>query len=136
MMRSHNNLSAAEVAESLHSVARSIANGRNANEGPEFISRRSEILHMLSTIERLISSVEIKPSQLSNLAPNQGNGIELLTVSEAAEILRASAATLARWRTQGCGPEYVKRNGRVLYAIRAVHDFADGNKRSRTRPEH
>ena len=39
----------------------------------------------------------------------------LLTAGEAAEYLRSSAVSLARWRTKGTGPRYSKPAGRVLY---------------------
>jgi hypothetical protein len=61
--------------------------------------------------------------------------IEYLTAEEAARILRAAAATLARWRTQGCGPEYIKRGGRILYTPAALEAFANGNTRTKTRGE-
>ena len=59
--------------------------------------------------------------------------VEYLTADEAAQILRASVATLARWRVQGSGPEYVKRGGRVLYTPAALKAFAEGNTRTKTR---
>lgn len=61
--------------------------------------------------------------------------IEYLTADEAARILRASPATLARWRGQGCGPEYVKRGGRILYTPAALEAFAAVNTRTKTRGE-
>ena len=59
--------------------------------------------------------------------------VEYLTADEAARILRAAVPTLARWRTQGSGPEYVKRGGRVLYTPAALKAFAEGHTRTKTR---
>lgn len=39
----------------------------------------------------------------------------LLTESEAAYFLRASARTLQDWRVRGCGPKFVKVGSRVVY---------------------
>lgn len=61
--------------------------------------------------------------------------VEYLTADEAAIKLRASVATLARWRGQGCGPVYVKRMGRVLYTPAAIEAFAEDHTRTKTRGE-
>lgn len=59
--------------------------------------------------------------------------LEYFTADEAAKKLRASVATLARWRVQGSGPEYVKRLGRILYTQAALDAFAGDNTRTKTR---
>lgn len=61
------------------------------------------------------------------------DAVEYLTTEEAAKKLRASAATLARWRVQGSGPEYVKRGGRVLYTPAALKVYEEENTRTKTR---
>ena len=43
------------------------------------------------------------------------NEIELLTESEAAELLRLKPKTLARWRWAGTGPRFLKVGGAVRY---------------------
>lgn len=61
--------------------------------------------------------------------------VKYFTADEAASKLRASVATLARWRVQGSGPEYVKRRGRVLYTQASLDAFATGNTRTKTRED-
>lgn len=61
--------------------------------------------------------------------------VEYLTADEVAAKLRTSVATLARWRFQGSGPEYVKLGGRVLYTPAALKAFAEGNTRTKTREQ-
>ena len=41
-----------------------------------------------------------------------------LTVTEAAEYMRLSKATLDAWRTAGKGPRFIKAGKRVLYDSR------------------
>jgi predicted site-specific integrase-resolvase len=38
-----------------------------------------------------------------------------LTPSEAAEYLRRSTKTLQRWRADGTGPPFIRKNGLVIY---------------------
>ena len=40
-----------------------------------------------------------------------------LTPKHVEEVYNLDAGTLANWRTQGKGPEYVKSEGKVLYLI-------------------
>lgn len=40
---------------------------------------------------------------------------DYLTRGEAAEVLRSSKDTLARWAYQGIGPRYVVTRGKALY---------------------
>jgi len=48
----------------------------------------------------------------------------LLTPEEAANLLRCSAKTLERWRSQRVGPEYIKPGGfKVLYLQSALSRF-------------
>jgi len=47
----------------------------------------------------------------------------LLDQREAARFLGLSPATLARWRSIGGGPSFVKLGARVRYARRALEDF-------------
>lgn len=58
-----------------------------------------------------------------------------LTPPEAAKRLRASLSTLARWRSYGGGPKYIKRNGRVLYREADLDEYERGNERSKTRDD-
>jgi excisionase family DNA binding protein len=55
-----------------------------------------------------------------------------LTVTEAADYLRLSKATLDVWRTAGKGPRFIKAGKRVLYDSRDLDRWLDGNKRSST----
>ncbi|WP_062114028.1 helix-turn-helix transcriptional regulator [Aureimonas sp. AU40] len=60
---------------------------------------------------------------------------ELLTTQEAAERLRLSVPTLARWRVQGSGPVYIKRGARVFYRPTDLDNFIQASARSQTRGE-
>ncbi|MGE9266442.1 helix-turn-helix domain-containing protein [Escherichia coli] len=59
----------------------------------------------------------------------------LLVPNEAAARLRASASTLARWRTYGGGPRYIKRKGRIFYRDSDLDAFEKENERTQTRGE-
>lgn len=50
---------------------------------------------------------------------------ELLTPEEAADFLRMSAKTLAKWRCIRRGPNYVKIGRRVAYRPSDLASFAD-----------
>lgn len=50
-------------------------------------------------------------------------GSDLITPTEAADYLHISASTLARWRTYGGGPLYIKLGGRVFYRIFNLDEF-------------
>jgi len=63
-----------------------------------------------------------------------GNAVQVfLTAPEAAAILRLSPITLARWRVQGYGPQWIKMGPkRVCYAMDDLKAFADAQKRTST----
>ena len=50
-----------------------------------------------------------------------GREPELLTITEAAELLRAPVATLRYWRHQGTGPRSFRLGRRVLYRTDDLH---------------
>ena len=51
----------------------------------------------------------------------------LLTPAETAKLLRIREATLAKWRSSGKGPYYLKPNGRcILYQREAVEEWLLG----------
>src|SRR4051812_48015721 len=50
---------------------------------------------------------------------------ELLTITEAAELLRAPVATLRYWRHQGTGPRSFRLGRRVLYRADDLRSFID-----------
>lgn len=54
--------------------------------------------------------------------------IKHLSQAELAERWATKVATLESWRRKGCGPLYLKLNGRILYRIADVEAF----ERSRT----
>lgn len=56
-----------------------------------------------------------------------------LTAKEAAERLRNSTVTLARWRTKGGGPPFKKVGGKVLYALTDLEAFEAAATRTKTR---
>ncbi|WP_328600465.1 helix-turn-helix transcriptional regulator [Mesorhizobium xinjiangense] len=67
--------------------------------------------------------------------PRRGNRAGLLTPADAADAMNISIPTLARWRSEGAGPAYVKLGGRVLYKVGDIEDFIEGSIRTKTRGE-
>ena len=53
---------------------------------------------------------------------------ELLTITEAAEVLRTPVATLRYWRHQGIGPRSFRLGRRVLYRRDDVHAWIDAKR--------
>ena len=50
---------------------------------------------------------------------------ELLTITEAAQLLRAPVATLRYWRHLGTGPHSFRLGRRVLYRADDLHSWID-----------
>jgi hypothetical protein len=63
-----------------------------------------------------------------------GNGAidPLLTVNEAAAILRCSKASLDKWRLTGKGPRFVYCGRRVRYRVADLRDFIASSTRFST----
>jgi hypothetical protein len=57
---------------------------------------------------------------------------QLLTVNEAAKILRCSVASLNRWRLTGEGPRFIYVGRRVRYARAALAAFIAASTRNST----
>ena len=55
--------------------------------------------------------------------PATGREPELLTIREAAELVRAPVATLRYWRHLGTGPRSFRLGRRVLYRRDDLHDW-------------
>jgi len=55
-----------------------------------------------------------------------------LRPQEAADLLRMSVPSLARWRCQGTGPVYRKCGSRVVYAEKDLLEWADKQIRKST----
>ncbi len=53
--------------------------------------------------------------------------MELLTPKEASAILKVSICTLAKWRSQGHGPDYVKTGKSVKYSWDTLNEWI-GNR--------
>jgi predicted DNA-binding transcriptional regulator AlpA len=53
------------------------------------------------------------------------SGLELLTLPEAAAVLRAPVATLRYWRHLGTGPRSFRLGRRVVYRLADVHAWID-----------
>jgi hypothetical protein len=67
---------------------------------------------------------DIKPGTLG--APFEDTKPDLGTPAEVAEYLRKIPEhTLAQWRSQGIGPEYIKAGRHVLYRWSKVKDWLD-----------
>ncbi|WP_222352139.1 helix-turn-helix domain-containing protein [Rhizobium leguminosarum] len=58
-----------------------------------------------------------------------------LTAKEAADYLRVTEVTLARWRSTKLGPHYIKSGGKVLYRVSDLLDYVAKNERKGTRPD-
>ena len=56
-----------------------------------------------------------------------------LITDEAAAYLRVTSSTVARWRSQGIGPAYIKMQGRVLYSQESLEAHLKGQVRTGTR---
>ena len=54
---------------------------------------------------------------------------DLLTITEAADLLRAPVATLRYWRHQGTGPHSFRLGRRVLYRREDLHAWIDTQHR-------
>ncbi len=54
---------------------------------------------------------------------NPSRDPELLTIAEAAELVRAPVATLRFWRHLGTGPRSFRLGRRVLYRRDDLHDW-------------
>ena len=54
---------------------------------------------------------------------------DLLTITEAADLLRAPVATLRYWRHQGAGPHSFRLGRRVLYRREDLHAWIDTQHR-------
>jgi predicted site-specific integrase-resolvase len=52
--------------------------------------------------------------------------MELLTPKEASEILKVSIHTLAKWRSHGQGPDYIKTGKSVKYSRDTVGEWITG----------
>ena len=62
---------------------------------------------------------------------------ELLTIAEAADLLRAPVATLRYWRHLGTGPRSFRLGRRVLYRTEDVRTWIDAqHDEPASRPEH
>jgi excisionase family DNA binding protein len=53
---------------------------------------------------------------------------ELLTITEAADVLRTPVATLRYWRHQGIGPRSFRLGRRVLYRRDDVHAWINAKR--------
>ena len=57
-----------------------------------------------------------------------GHQPELLTITEAAELLRAPVATLRYWRHRNIGPHSFRLGRRVLYRRDDLHEWIDAQR--------
>ncbi|RBY85988.1 AlpA family transcriptional regulator [Blastococcus sp. TF02A-26] len=66
--------------------------------------------------------------------PTVGHEPELLTITEAADVLRAPVATLRYWRHLGTGPRSFRLGRRVLYRRVDLHAWVDAQADQSPRP--
>lgn len=75
---------------------------------------------------------EQKPEDLENLSENEiddeSDLDDLVTVAEAARILKLRRTTLDHYRCQGRGPIYRKHGGRVFYKRRSLRAWSRRNR--------
>jgi predicted DNA-binding transcriptional regulator AlpA len=63
--------------------------------------------------------------------PTVSHESELLTITEAAELLRAPVATLRYWRHLGTGPRSFRLGRRVVYRRADLHGWIDSSAPTR-----
>jgi excisionase family DNA binding protein len=79
---------------------------------------------------RLLQVNSPPPRQEPDMPENTvGHDPELLTISEAAELLRTPVATLRYWRHLGAGPASFRLGRRVLYRRDDLHAWVDAQHR-------
>ena len=69
------------------------------------------------------------PDQTSSSYHTAEPAPELLTIAEAAQLLRAPVATLRYWRHLGTGPRSFRLGRRVLYRRDDLHSWIDAQRR-------
>ena len=62
---------------------------------------------------------------MTDQTPGPDHTAELLTITEAAQLLRAPVATLRYWRHLGTGPRSFRLGRRVLYRRHDLHAWID-----------
>lgn len=140
-MESQSYITSEEAAEILRVAMTTLARWRTEGDGPSYFKRRGRVLYTTAGIAEYMaahehvaaidqSSAERPPAATESVVPDDEGW---LTADEASATLRASAATLARWRTRGSGPEYIKRGGRIFYTPAAIRAFAESLTRTKTR---
>ncbi len=65
---------------------------------------------------------------MTDRTPDPDHPAELLTISEAAQLLRAPVATLRYWRHLGTGPCSFRLGRRVLYRRDDLHAWIDARR--------
>lgn len=68
------------------------------------------------------------PPNAHNAQPND----KVWTIEQLAERLSVHPATLARWRSEGTGPDYIKVGRTILYPESAIQDWLKRNTYSAT----
>lgn len=67
--------------------------------------------------------------------PSDDHEPELLTITEAADVLRAPVATLRYWRHLGTGPNSFRFGRRVLYRRADLRTWIDAQAEAQTRTQ-
>ena len=70
------------------------------------------------------------PDQTSSREHIAEPASELLTITEAAEVLRAPVATLRYWRHLGTGPTSFRLGRRLLYRRDDLHAWIDAQRQA------
>ena len=66
--------------------------------------------------------------------PSDSDPSDLLTITKAADLLRAPVATLRYWRHLGTGPTGFRLGRRVLYRRTDLHAWIDSQRERATAP--
>lgn len=95
-----------------------------------------EVNHGMTEAEKERTMEYLKDSEFSDIvkkefsylikkakAEKEDRSMELLTPKEACDILRVSIHTLAKWRSQEQGPDYVKTGKSVKYSRDTVYEW-------------
>jgi hypothetical protein len=70
-------------------------------------------------------TAQTRPTNDRNDQPHAANDNDLLTIDEAAAILRTPVATLRDWRHRGIGPHSFKIGRRVFYRAGDLYAWID-----------
>jgi hypothetical protein len=96
--------------------------GQDISQEPE-MQELVEINHEMTEGEKTRTVEYLKDQDGNKTNCKEDLRMELLTPKEASEILKVSIHSLAKWRCQGQGPDYVKTGKSVKYSLDTVGEW-------------